>query len=431
MPESEIKDQKVDIMVQRSLRRNVTAALIDSGSFGGALGFIGYSTVLPTIAQALSHSEPFVGLITTIWSGMWLLPQLPAGRWMAGRVYKKPILLRTAFFSRIGLLIFAVLLALNLNPTLLLILLPIVVATFRGLDGVAAVAWFDIISKMFPPHVRGKILGWTQSAAFSTQFLSAFVVAWALSEAGPVYPYNYALLMGLAGIFVMISWSALLFYVEPPGDVSNNVSAQLSIGAHARHILKSDRSFRLNAICRILIGGIGFATPFYVLQATQILQVPTDTIGLFLAAQTVGGVASSLICGVISQRRGSHIVIRITLILALIPPLMALLLNFFARGNAALATAGMVVIFAAMGATDGSFLLGFLQHVLDIAPPAERTAYTGLSNTIGGLTVIAPTIGGLLLQATSFQALFVVTLVFPIAGLIVASRMPRVRRELI
>jgi len=59
----------------------------------------------------------------------------------------------------------------------------------------------------------------------------------------------------------------------------------LSIGAHAKHILKSDRSFRLNAICRILIGGIGFATPFYVLQATQVLQVPTDTIGLFLAAK--------------------------------------------------------------------------------------------------------------------------------------------------
>ena len=117
------------------------------------------------------------------------------------------------------------------------------------------------------------------------------------------------------------------------------------------------------------------------------------------------------------------------MILALIPPLLALLLNLVARDNATLATIGMIVIFAAMGATDGSFLLGFLQHVLDIAPPAERTAYTGLSNTIGGLTVIAPTIGGLLLQATSFPALFIVTTVFPLAGLLVVMRIPRVRRE--
>ena len=429
MSEADVKDQKVEIMLQRSLRRNVVAALTDSGAFGGALGFIGYSTVLPTMALALSHSEPFVGLITTIWSGLWLLPQLPAGRWMAGRPHKKPILLRVAFFSRISLVLFAIALALNLNPSLLMILLPLVLATFRGLDGVAAVAWFDIISKMFPPHIRGKILGWTQSAAFALQFMSAFVVAWALGDTGLAFPYNYALLMGLAGLFVLISWSALLFYVEPPGDVSNNVSAQLSIGAHARHILTSDRSFCLNALGRILIGGIGFATPFYVLLATQVLKVPDDTIGLFLAAQTAGGVVSSLICGSISQKRGSHLVIRITMILALIPPILALLLNFLARDNATLATVGMLAIFVALGATDGSFLLGFLQHVLDIASPAERTAYTGLSNTIGGLTVIAPTIGGLLLQATSFQALFVVTAVFPIAGLLVVLRIPRARRE--
>jgi hypothetical protein len=78
----------------------------------------------------------------------------------------------------------------------------------------------------------------------------------------------------------------------------------------------------------------------------------------------------------------------------------------------------------AIGATDASYLLGFLQHVIDIAAPAERTAYTGLSNTIGGLTVIAPTIGGLLLNATSFTTLFVVTGLFPIAGLVVAWMLP-------
>ena len=39
---------------------------------------------------------------------------------------------------------------------------------------------------------------------------------WALS--GPAFPYNYALLMGLAAVFVMISWAALSFYVEPRGE---------------------------------------------------------------------------------------------------------------------------------------------------------------------------------------------------------------------
>jgi MFS family permease len=133
-----------------------------------------------------------------------------------------------------------------------------------------------------------------------------------------------------------------------------------------------------------------------------------------------------LIFGSVSQKRGSPAVIRATMVLASIPPIMGLLLFLFAQNNATLATLGTVVIFAAIGATDGSFLLGFLQHVLEIAPPGERTAYTGLSNTIGGLTVIAPTIGGVLLQGTSFPVLFVVTALAPLAGLIVALRIPRV-----
>src|SRR5512139_366044 len=99
----EAKDTKAEILAMRSLQRNTTASMIDSGGFGAALGFIGYSTVLPTLALALSNSEPFVGFITTIWMGLWLLPQLPAGRRLAGRAYNKPPLLKAAFISRLSL----------------------------------------------------------------------------------------------------------------------------------------------------------------------------------------------------------------------------------------------------------------------------------------------------------------------------------------
>jgi predicted MFS family arabinose efflux permease len=219
----------------------------------------------------------------------------------------------------------------------------------------------------------------------------------------------------------------MMFYREPRSEAVSNPLANLRLRDHVGHILKTDRAFRLNAIGRILVGGIGFAIPFYVVQATQILNVPKDTIGLFLIAQTIGGVTASLTLGPISQKRGSHTVMRATMILALFPPILALLLYLFAQDNATLATIGTALIFVAMGATDGSFLLGFLQHVLDIAPPGQRTAYTGLSNTIGGLTVIAPTIGGLLLQATSFPALFIVTMLAPLAGLLVVMRIPNPR----
>jgi len=107
----------------------------------------------------------------------------------------------------------------------------------------------------------------------------------------------------------------------------------------------------------------------------------------------------------------------------LIPPVLGLLLN--AAGPQAPAQAlGHVLLFAAIGATDGTFLVGFLQYVMEIAPPAELTAYTGLSNTIGGITVLSSVIGGVVLSATSYPVLFVCAAVGPLVGLWVAARMP-------
>ncbi|MFN8596093.1 MAG: MFS transporter [Anaerolineae bacterium] len=429
MDSFEIQTPKSDPPDRKALRQNVIAMLTDSGAFGGALGFMGYSTVMPALVFQLTSSEPLVGLINTLWTGMWLLPQLPAGRWMADRPRKKPILLVTAVIARVPVLLFALALALNLDRMLLFALLTLMVLMFRGGDSVTAVAWFDSISKMLPPNIRGRILGWTQAIAFVLQFGVSFLVTWGLSASAPAFPQNYALLFGLAGLGLMVSTCALLFFIEPPGDVSNNVSGQLNISAHARHILKNDRAFRQSSIARLLIGINALALPFYAVHAIKYLGLPEDLLGAFLAAQTIGGVVSALITGSISERYGARIVIRMTMLLAMIPPVLGILLNLIGPQGGGVLIVGNVLIFAAMGATDGSFLLGFLQYIIEIAPPVERTAYTGLANTIGGLTVIASLLGGILLQATSYPVLFIAAVLGPVLGLLVAWGLPKVAHQ--
>lgn len=415
----------MEISHPKCLRRNVSALLVDSGAFGGALGFMGYSTVMPNLVILLTNSEPLVGFINMLWSGLWLLPQLAAGRWMANRPHKKPVILVAALISRASVLVFAIGLALNLDRMVLFALLALMVVVFRGFDAVAAVAWFDIISKVLPPNLRGRILGWTQAAAFVLQFVASLAVTWALSAAGPVFPQNYALLIGLSSLGLLVSFVALSFLREPPGDVSNNVSGQLNMRAHARHILAHDRAFRQSSIARVLAGGVALAIPFYAVHAIKYLNLPENLLGGLLAAQTIGGVISALMLGPISERCGSHIVIRITLLLAMAPPALGVLLNLIGPGGGAVLTLGNILIFAAIGATDGSFLLGFLQYIMEIAPDVERTAYTGLANTIGGVTVVASLLGGILLQATSYPVLFIAAAAGPAVGLIVAWRLPK------
>lgn len=413
----------MDVHNHRTLRRNVLALLTDSGGFGGALGFIGYTTVLPSLVVLLTNSEPLVGLIGTLWMGAWLLPQLPAGRWLGGRAHKKPALLGSAAAARVMILIPAIALTLNLDRWLTFWLLLVAVIVFRGADAVSAVAWFDIVSKVLPPRIRGRVMGWLQANSFVIQFGASLVVMWALSDAAPGFPHNYALLLFMAAALLLMSFGALTFLVEPPGALSDGAAARLNLGAHARHVLKSSRAFRQLSLARIAVGSIGLAIPFYSVQAIKVLGLPENLLGVFQAAQTVGGVVAALLLGPMSERRGARAVIRVTMGLALIPPVLGLLLN--AAGPQAPAQAlGHVLLFAAIGATDGTFLVGFLQYVMEIAPPAELTAYTGLSNTIGGITVLSSVIGGVVLSATSYPVLFVCAAVGPLVGLWVAARMP-------
>ncbi|HEY4722076.1 MAG TPA: MFS transporter [Anaerolineae bacterium] len=426
-----IENQKIDVRNPRVLRRNVSALMIDSGSFGMAMGFIGYSTVLPALALALTHSEPLVGLVSTVWVGLWLLPQLIAGRWMAGRPRKKPILVYAGAISRFTLALFAILLIFGkaIDRNWLFVFFLIAIAIFRGADAFAAVAWFDVISKVLPLNLRGRVLGVMQAIAFGLQFLASFVVTWALGAFGPTFPENYAILFGLAAVAILISLAMLASLLEPAAQVANNVSDQMHLTQHIRHIWRTDQAFRQLSIARILVGVNALALPFYVVHATEYLHVPSDSIGLFLAAQTIGGVLSAAILGVVNERYGSAIVVRMTQLLALIPPVLGAALHFAGLGNITLATSGYLLAFAAIGATDGSYMVGYLTYILEIAPESERTAYTGLANTIGGLLVIAPTIGGVLLQLTSFPVLFIAAGLGPLAGLFVAWTLPKAKQQ--
>ena len=69
-------------------------------------------------------------------------------------------------------------------------------------------------------------------------------------------------------------------------------------------------------------------------------------------------------------------------------------------------------------------MLGFMNYLLELAPPGHRPTYMGLSNTLGGLLVIVPMLGGWLLQATSYPVLFVAAAVGPLVAWVMAMGLP-------
>jgi hypothetical protein len=261
---------------QRHLRRNIAAFMADFGGFGGGFALIHPTTVLPVLARQLTSPAPLVGLLTTVWTGCWLLPQLPAGRWLCDKPHKKPALILATAMGRPILLAVSVLLifARPSDSTVILIGLFLGVIIFRATDAVASVGWFDIFGKAIPTNRRGRVVSAGQILGGLLALGAAIIVRWALGPSGPQFPRNFALAFGMA-----VSWLGLIRLVEPPEPIENSASQQMNIIEHARHVVRDDRAFRLVTAVRMLTGLAGMALPFYVVHATHELGLPISFVG--------------------------------------------------------------------------------------------------------------------------------------------------------
>jgi hypothetical protein len=256
-------------------RRNVAALMADVGGYGTGVGFINPVTVLPVLVRQLTSSALVVGLMTTVWMGSFLLPQMFAGRWLSDKPRKRPYLLWFANTGRLGLPLPAVLCAVLLPNDTVALLAGVFagIAIFRLTDSVAGVAWFDVMSRAIPLNRRGRVLGAGQILAGVGAIGAALVVRWALSEAGPAFPRNFSLLFGLTLAGIAISSVGLFMLVEPASTVEPE-TLPMDMVEHARHVVRSNRLFRQVTLVRLMSGATGLAVSFFAVHATRELGLP-------------------------------------------------------------------------------------------------------------------------------------------------------------
>jgi len=161
--------------------------------------------------------------------------------------------------------------------------------------------------------------------------------------------------------------------------------------------------------------------------ATEVIHMPTSTVGWFASASTVGGALSGLVFGALSERRGNQAVVKMTTWIALCAPALGLVIHLGAFGR--LVAWIFPLIFFCMGFADGGMFLGFYNYVLEIAPAGERPTYIGLTNTLSGVNILVPILGGFLLERTSFPLLFGLTVVGLLGAVVVAARLPNPRER--
>ncbi len=426
--------------------RNFLALLGDYVWFGVGAAFAGVTTVIPDYIDRLTSNPVVVGLFLTVADGAWLLPQLIFANLLVDKRRKKPYVIWAGAIGRPTWLLYALALLLGLArfPFAAVALLFLLYLVFLGLDSLASVAWFDILGKSIPEERRGRLVGLSQIVQGGLAIGVGAIVAMLLGRDGPPFPLNYAAIFGLAGAFYLLSLLSFLPVVEPDEAVAESRPTWREYLPQLVRVMREDRTFRRLVVVRLLSGFDMLAWSFYILFATREIGLPPATVGLFVAVQTAGSIAGSALLGLISERVGGHRVIQVGTAMSATVPLVALGmalgglragspvglgLDPGGAGAGRLALVFCAYLFLALGVVTSSFMLGHLNYVLDLAPAGRRPVYIGLINTLGGAIVVLPPLGGLLLQHTSYAALFGATAAVALAGHFLSWGLPSVRKK--
>jgi MFS family permease len=412
---------------ERNYRWNASLFMVDFLAFGIFMALLSQSTVLPSFVGQLTDSPLLIGLIATIQNGVWLLPQLVSAGLVSGKARKKPYLIVPALIGRPVYLILAAIVGVvgAENSTVLLVAFFAALTLYTICDGLCSVPWFDMLAKAVPADRRGRLVGGGQVLSGLVGIGLGIAIGWILTRPSLPFPRNYAVLFGLAGVALLVDLVILALIREPvlPTD-GVRATSLLKYVSLLGPVLRKDRRFVRVVLVRLAFGVGTAIVPFYVVYAGKSLGFGGEQVGLFLSAQVLGGVVGGLVLGLAADHRGSGLSVKLAVVAAALVPALALVTHLAGKSFGPSLLYLTAAIFVAIGFALSSWFVGFLNYVLEIAPPADRATYTGLFNTLSGALLAVPLLAGWLAEAASYPVVFAVALAVILAGLVISLGLP-------
>lgn len=412
------------------VRRNYSLGVVNGVLFALGEAMLSANLVLGLLIRQLGGSLALVGLLPALQSGGYLLPQMLMSGRIQGMAAKLPLYRRAALARVVAYLVLlaAIFGANHFSPpvSLWLIILSFSVFNFGG--GTSTLAFQDVVAKVIPLRRRGSFFGTRQLLGGLLSFLIVGpLVRWLLNDDGPLgFPNNYGML-GLLGL-VGIGGGLLAFaLIVEPVQAQAGVRLRVIDGLRrAPAILCENADYRWFVISRMLTRVGQVAEPFYIIYATESLGLPASVAGAYLAVRAITGALSNLLWGRVSDSGGNRRLVLLSGGLLVLPPALALAgpaLSFaLGLGSGGLLLALGLVFLASGAANDGSNLAAST-YLLEIVPEAERPTYMGLANTLLGLSMFVPVLGGWLIDPIGYRGVFVLGLVFTLLGLLASRRL--------
>lgn len=406
-------------------RRNYRLGVLNGVFFTFGETLISPGLVLALLVRQLGGSLTLIGLLPALQIGGYLLPQLLISGRLQAQPYKLP-LYRAVAVVRVFLnllLTASIFFATSVSMPLGLLFVLVSYALFNLCGGFSTLAFQDVVAKVIPANRRGSFFGRRQLlGGLLALVIAGPLVRWLLSDDRPLpFPANFGILSLLSLVGIGLGLAAFCAIREP---AQHNPGQALSLGATLRrapYILRANRNYRWFIIVRLLLRVAQIAEPFYIIYATEVLGLPAEVAGIYLALWALAAALSNIFWGRISDKQGNRRLLIITGIALTLAPALLIIGPWLVQSAMLGSTALIVVVglvFLTVGAANDGMAMAAWTYLLEVAPDDERPVYIGLANTILGIGALLPVLGGWLVGQAGYGGAFAISVGVGILGLL-------------
>ncbi|MHA1974320.1 MAG: MFS transporter [Candidatus Hodarchaeales archaeon] len=362
------------------------------------MSMIDFNTIFPSLIFSLTNSKIIFGVIYSIMIGIPLIFNVVFGHILASKKFKKKYLLlgiNLRALSFLGMAFFTYQFAVN-DPSLVVLSFFFWIFLFSLSGGFAGIVYTDLIGKFLKKGDRGTLYAFKQLFSSIGMLMGGLIIALSFNVSNLSYPDNFAIILFLGFIGLVVASGAFWLIKEPPSEVITR-EPFLVFAKNIPKMLRRDNRFSKFLVVENLTSFSLMIQPFFIVYAQESFEI--IYLSLYLFAIILGTITSNLIWGVVAKKSSSKAVMELCILIGAIIPLLSMILI-------TLDPYIYTLVFVLIGFIRSGRTIGFDPYFLDITTELNRTPYLGVRGTLNILTVLLPLIGGLFIEILGYTFTF-------------------------
>ncbi|MCF8242152.1 MAG: MFS transporter [Melioribacteraceae bacterium] len=399
------------------LKRNFSGFIWHAFWLALAETFAEKNTILPGLILIAGGTQVDIGILTSIMIGVPLISQILFAGYLINKTHKKRYLLlgiylRVFAFTGIGFSIF------HFNsfaPQTFIMIVFTGMILFSLSGAFAGISYTDIVGKSFHSAERKYFFVIRQVLTSVGILISALLVTLILKKMS--YPQNYQAAFFSAGAMLFVASIGFSFLREKASETSDNFKNLFSVIKHIPSEIKKNLNLKYYMIITNLEGFTFVLIPFYVGFINSKYSLTSEDIANFLLAQIIGMVLSNLFWKKLVQKYAFIGMLKTTIILLGLLPLIALSLQLF---DMHFLYYGLFILSGAAISAKKIYQDGI---IIEISNESNRPLYSGIYGSLNITSAVFPLLLGLILESSGYFIVFISLSLLSMTSLFFVNKM--------